>query len=87
MAAAMEAAGTGMVVAATGRRAATEEAMGAREAAAMAAAVEAAISTWDLAVTSDPEAGQAGREGQEVLAGPGDQGGPGVRAAAAEEKT
>ena len=86
MAAAMEAAGTGMVVAATGRRAVTEEAMGAREAAAMAAAVEAAISTWDLAVTSDPEAGQAGREGQ-VLAGPGDQGGPGVRAAAAEEKT
>ena len=91
MAAAMEMAETGTVAAATGRQAATEVAMGAREAAATEAAVAeaaAAISTWDLAETSGPGEDLAGREGRVVRAGPVVQEGPVVRAAAAAaEKT
>lgn len=48
-----------MVVAATGRQAATEAATEA----AVAARAAAAILTWDLAETLDPEAAQAGQEG------------------------
>ena len=84
-AAATEMAGTGMVAAATGRLAAAEAGTGAREAAGAAteAAAAAAAISWDLAGTSDPEAAQAGREGQVDQADPVVQEGPVVRAVAA----